>query len=91
MGRNVLAWLLIVFGLALVLSGLVMVYVFALGNDVAARDAAAQAAMNPNGINFGPARNSDAVWEYGSAGLSVGIGGVMTFVGMRLRKSARTG
>jgi hypothetical protein len=91
MGRNVSAWILIVLGLALVLSGLVMVYVFTLGDDVAAKDAAVQAAMNPNGINFGPARNSDAVWQYGSAGLSVVIGGVIAFVGMRLRKPARTG
>lgn len=83
--RKTVAWILIVVGLAAAIGGVGMVIVFTITDDTAAKNAQVEAAMNPNGLNFGPRRDVDPVWQYISAGSSILIGGALAFAGLRLR------
>jgi hypothetical protein len=85
MTRTILAYVLIVIGLSGVASGAAMAYIFSIGNSSALRSAEVEARMNPNAPNFGPRRNPDLMWQYGSAALSFVVGSTVAYAGFRLR------
>lgn len=89
MAIKFIAWFLIIFGLMGVMSGAVMAFSFFTANNSAAKDAEMQARMNPNAIQSGPGKNPDALWQFGSAGLSCVIGGIAVYGGFRLRRPAK--
>ena len=85
--RKTLAWTLIVVGLASLAGSVGMAIIFTIGDDVAAKNAQVDAAMDPNNLNLGGRRqaDNDPVMQYGSAALSILIGGAIAFAGFRLR------
>src|SRR4051794_36771428 len=86
MGRNVAGWALIVLGLAGIVGGIGMAYIFWIGNEAAARNARTQESMNP-GSGPTPAPPSAPLLQYGSAALSAVAGLVLAFWGIGLRGS----
>ena len=90
MGRHSAGWILIIFGLAGIVNGIAMAYIFTVINQVAdAEKARAQERMDPGGVPAGPARRSEALWQYGSAAASGIVGLVLTCWGVGLRGSGQ--
>jgi hypothetical protein len=88
--RKITAWGLIVAGLSGLLGGAGMAYIFWVGHETAVQSARAQERMNPFGHMAGPPRKSALIGPYGAAALSVAIGGLLTYLGMRLRRERDT-
>jgi hypothetical protein len=87
MSRNIVGWLLITLGLAGIVGGLGMAYVFWLANDAAAQNARTQESMNPGGPATNSLRQGDTTLQYGACALSAVVGLVLLFWGAGLRGS----
>jgi hypothetical protein len=83
MGRLIAGWVLIVVGLLGVVGGIGMGYITSVANEAAAESARADAARQGY-AQPGSSGQADLL-GYVTAALSVGIGGVLLFVGLRLR------
>jgi hypothetical protein len=87
MSRTFAGWVLIAFGLAGIVGGAVMTYVFWVANDTAAQNARVQQSMSPGSMPTAPPRQSERILQYGAAGLSAFVGIVLLFWGAGMRGS----
>jgi hypothetical protein len=88
MGRVIASWALLIAGLAGVVGGLGQGYIATVAHEAAVQKAKADASMDPLGQFFAPPpRKKDLPSLYGIAALSVALGGVLVYVGLRLRAS----